>query len=123
MTFSDFRAHANDLYARLGLLKFADIIHRQNVLFLYNLHHKNVPSPLNNTFSVDFTHTYNTCANNIGLINRRLVRTSTFGLRSPRYQSILSWDHCQSQLPSIRLTEQSLSGLKRHIRLLLLSLY
>ncbi|XP_057290244.1 uncharacterized protein LOC130612931 [Hydractinia symbiolongicarpus] len=78
MNFANHRTNANQYYKDLGILKFTDTVKLQNVLFIYKLFHNNLPVPLIGTFSIDFSHSHNTRANSLGLINLRAVRTSAF---------------------------------------------
>lgn len=109
MNFANHRTNTNQYYKDLGILKFTDTVKLQNVLFIYNLFHNNLPVPLIGTFSIDFSHSHNTRANSLGLINLRAVRTSAFGLKSIRHQSVLSWSSCQNALPEIGLLDLPLA--------------
>ena len=99
MAFKAPRDSASDLYANFGVLKFSDMVHLQNILFLEKLSHNKMPDAIQNTFVVDFTHTQPTRANDVGLINLPLVETTSFGKHSIRYNALLSWNLVQSLLP------------------------
>ena len=68
-------------------------------LLKYILSHNKMPDAIQNTFVVDFTHTQPTRANDVGLLNLPLVKTTSFGKHSIRYNALLSWNLVQSMLP------------------------
>ena len=94
------RDSASGLYANFCVLKFSDMVHLQNILFLYKLSRNEMPDAIQCTFSVDFSHTQPTRADNIGLLNLLLVETTSFGKDSIRYNALLSWNFIQSLLPA-----------------------
>ena len=59
-----------------------------------------MPDAIQSTFTVDFSHTQPTRADNIGLLNLPLVETTSFGKNSIRYNALLSWNFIQSLLPA-----------------------
>ena len=123
MCFADFKASVNPLYVELGLIKFTDLIHLHNVSFLHSVYHSNLPSPLLDTFGIDFSHAYNTQASARGLINFRSVRTSCFGLKSVRHQSLQSWQYCHNLCTDSRFVDLSLSKLKHILKSTFLNSY
>lgn len=116
MTFSNYFASADPLFTQLGLMKFTDLIHFQNALLIHRKYHQKVPSPLQKTFAVDFSHSHNTRANARGLINFKLVRTSSFGTKSIRHQAVLSWQFCHDKCPSIKLLDLTENELKSTLK-------
>ena len=54
------------------------------------------------TLSVDFSHSYNTCASAQGLINMTLKDTSTYSFASIKNQSTLSWNKLQKWFPKTK---------------------
>ena len=78
MAFKSPRDSASGLYANFGVLKFSDIVHLQNILFLDKLSRNEMPDAIQSTFAVDFSHTHPTRADNIGLLNLPLVETTSF---------------------------------------------
>lgn len=95
----------------------------QNILFIHDLHSKSLPSVVVSTFDIEFSHSYNTRANQIGLINHRCERTSTYGLKSIRYQSISSWIEIQRVFPSTQLVSLKKPKLKKCLNKYFISLY
>ena len=99
MAFKSPRDSASGLYAIFGVLKFSDMVHLQNILFLDKLSRNEMPDAIQNTSAVDFSHTQPTRADNIGLLNLP-VEINSFGKNSIRYNALLSWNFIQSLLPA-----------------------
>ena len=99
MTFSNYKDHASPLYSYFGMLKFRDIVERQNVLFLHDVYNNNIPRDVVETLNIDFSHFYNTRSSSRGLINKAQRNTTTYGDASWRTQSIASWNKCQMLIP------------------------
>ena len=104
------------LYRDLKLLKFSDLVHLQNVLFVHSVYHRNLPSALLKTFNIDFTHAYPTRACTRGLINSYSKNTTSFGINSIKNQCILSWNHCHNLLPGVRFVNLTASRLKSALK-------
>ena len=60
MTFKSQRDSASGLYANFGVLKFSDMVHLQNILFLDKLSRNEMTDAIQSTFAVDFSHTQST---------------------------------------------------------------
>jgi len=112
LTFSNFRAHVSPLYKYLNLLKFTDIVQRQNVLFLHDIYNGKIPPDVIDTFKIDFSHFHNTRASARGQINSVHKDTTTYGTASIRNQSIDSWNKCQMLFPKKQFFEMSESNIK-----------
>ena len=112
MSFADYHAPVDPLYRDLKLIKFSDLVHLKNVLFLHSVYHQSLPRALLKTFEIDFTHAYPTRACTRGLINSYTKNTVTFGINSVKNQCILSWNHCHNLLPGIRFIDLTASKLK-----------
>ena len=106
IAFKSPRDSASELYAKFRVLKFSDMVHLQNVLFLDKLSRDEMPEPIQRTFAVDFAHALPTRAENTGLLNliQPFVETTCFGKKSIRFNAVLSWNYIQSMLP-VRLSE------------------
>ena len=100
MSFESKRASSSILYANLELLKFSDIVHCQNILFLHKLFYDKMPVSVQNTYAVDFTHAQGTRAEKIGLFNLPVVNTDSFGKNSIRFNALNSWNKIQSSWPN-----------------------
>ena len=110
LSFKSPRESASKLYADLGVLKFSDMIHLQNILLLKNLSLNKSPDTIQNTYAVDLVRD----ADFIDFYEVPDVRTVGFGKNSIRYNSILSWNAVQSLLLPTKLDdfEDLKSGLK-----------
>ena len=95
MSFKSCRTPSSKLFASLKILKFEDMLHIQNTLFLHKLYHNKLPASVQNTFTVDFSHVHITRADKVGLINLPMVNSVSFGKNSIRFCSINSWNHSQ----------------------------
>ena len=116
MSFADYHAPVNPLYRNLDILKFGDLVHLQNVVFVYSCFHQQLPVALINTFAFDFTHTYSTRASTKGLMKSCAKNTTCFGINSVRNQCILSWNYCHEILPNIKLHDLTLTNLKSSLK-------
>ena len=112
ITFSNYRDHASPLYSYLSVIKFRDIVQRQNVLFLHDVYNGIIPSDVVNTLNIDFSHFYNTRASSRGQINSVYRNTSTYGDANWRIQSIASWNKCQKLIPETQFFEMTGPKLK-----------
>ena len=101
MSFKTQRESASPLYADLEVLKFADMVHLENILFLNKLTHNKLPDAIYSTYAEDPVHG---ClmprAQNTGLFNLIQTRTTSFGQHSIKYNSILSWNAIQTLMPT-----------------------
>ena len=52
MTFSKFNSHSLPLFTQLRILPFQDFVKFLNIIFLFNLLNKNLPSPFYETFDL-----------------------------------------------------------------------
>ena len=121
MAFKSPRDSANELYANLCVLKFSDMVHLQNVLFLDKLSRDEMPEPIKRIFAVDFAHALPTRAENTGLLNLPIVESTCFGKKSIRFNAISSWNYIlQSMLP-IKLSD--FEHIKSDLRKCLLTSY
>ena len=123
ITYSHHRAHASPLNNDLNVLKFSDIIEKQNVLFLHDIYNNTLPSAVTSTFNVDFSHSYSTRANTHGLINSQIKNTTSYGIGSLKHQSILSWNKCQKLLPESKFCDLSRSDLDKLLTTTLSKIY
>ena len=92
------RDHASPLYSYFNILKFSDIVKRQNVLFLHDIYEGIIPSAVVDTFDIDFSHAY-TRGCKLGQMNTVYRDTTTYGIASWKLQGIASWNECQVMLP------------------------
>ena len=92
MFFENRRASTSKLYAKLELLKFADIVECENVLLLHKIFHNRMPLSVQDTFAVDFSHTQDTRAEKAGLTNLPTVNLDCFGKNSIKFNDIKSWN-------------------------------
>ena len=92
MFFENRRASSSKLYAKLGLLKFADMVECENVLLLHKIFHNMMPLSVQDTFAVDFSHIQDTRAEKTGLINLHTVNLVCFGKDSIKFNAINSWN-------------------------------
>ena len=81
ITFSDFRADSNPLYADLNILKLADHITLQNCLFVHDALNRISPICFHEYFSLTKTiHSLNTKKSDLGCIFVTSSGTVTYGL-------------------------------------------
>ena len=123
ITFSNYRAHASPLYKYLSILKFSDIVRRQNVLLLHNIYNSIIPPDILDTFNIDFSHFYNTRSSSRGLINSVTKNSTTYGIANLRNQCIASWNKCQILIPKTQFFEMTGPRLKEVLTSGLISNY
>ena len=128
LTFSDYNSPSSTLFLSLKILSFFDFIKYQNILLVYNLLNRKMPSPLCDTFNLSSL-TVNARLNHFptrvksGILQLPRVSTVHFGNYSIRYQSVLSWNLVQNFLDVDDLSTLSLDRLKYLVRFYFLSLY
>jgi len=98
MSFVPPRTSSNNLYVNLEILKFSDMVHCENILFIHKLFHDKMPVSVQNAFAVDFTHARVTRADQTGLFNFPIINTVSFGHNSIRFNALNSWNTVQSVL-------------------------
>ena len=116
MCFADYHAPVDPLYYDLKPIKFKDLVHLQNTLFVHSVFHQNLPTSLLQTFDIEFTHAYPTRACTKGLINSFSKKTTSFGINSIKNQCILSWNHCHKLLPGVRFIDLTAAKLKTALK-------
>ena len=89
MSFADYGAPVDPLYRDLGLIKFNDLVHLKNSLFVHSIFQKTLPESLLKTFEIDASHAYPTRASKAGLLNSLANKTTYFGINSIKNQCIL----------------------------------
>ena len=93
LSFAPFKAHTNQLFIALGLLKVRDIIKCQQLKLVYDFYEKNMPTDLMTLFqSSAEAHTtdMNLNSNIKRLIHR--IKTKTYGLKSIKYHCAELWN-------------------------------
>ena len=61
MNFSEYNSHTSELFKKLELIKFKDIVFLQNALFMYQFHHGILPTVFEEFFTpISEIHKYNT---------------------------------------------------------------
>ena len=93
ITFSDFQAASNPLYANLKILKLADQIKLQNCLFVHDALSKISPICFHNYFSLTNTiHSLHTKSSKLGCLYVTNSNTVTYGLNSITNKCISIWN-------------------------------
>ena len=92
----------------LRSLNLYDLVSLQNFLLAYDHYYNNLPQSLIGIFKlVKNTHLYNTRNSNLDLLTVPSVNTTTFGIHSIHYQSIICWNKLLKLIPN--LTVKTLS--------------
>ena len=124
MTFSDYHAHSNPLFVNLNILKIHDLVKLSNVNLIHDILNSNCPARVSTIFSLDFyQHDYTTRGKNINLLSRPYARTTTYGIKSVTYNSIVLWNNFQKSVPNITLSEIKKRRLSTLYRNFLISQY
>ena len=105
MTFSDYHAHSNPLFVNLNILKIHDLVKLSNISLIHDILNSKCPVRVSTIFSLNFyQHDYTTRGKNINLLSKPYARTSTYGIKSVTYNSIVLWNIFQTSLPDIILS-------------------
>ena len=93
ITFSDFHAECNPLYADLNIIKLADQVTLQNCLFVHDTLKKVSPICFDDYFTLTKTiHSLNTKNSNLGCLFVTSNNTVTYGLHSITSKCISDWN-------------------------------
>ena len=118
INFAPIGSHADPLYKRCNILRLSDIVNLQNVLYVYEHHHHNLPKALSNTFkSIKNVHSHLTQGSKPHkLIFPRVLNViSVFGITNITYQPIKIWNYLMENL-SCKLTTRSRSFCKNLVK-------
>ena len=103
MDSSDFRAHTEPLFKKFGILKFNDMIHLQNCLFVHDFFKGNLPSTFINTFiKLGSRYNYLTRNNHYGMLRIPSYKTTNFGFKSIFNKCNISWNNVCKKLNAPR---------------------
>ncbi len=92
ITFSNFKAHTNNLFFRPKILKFHDIVTFNTALFMHDYHQGKLPIIFHHMFAlVSESHHYNTRLASKSSYCIPLIRTY-YGKFSPRFQGPKIWN-------------------------------
>jgi len=124
ITFSNFRQPSKPLLHQLGVLSISDNVKLQNILLVFQILHNFAPTNICNLFSLSHLNSgYPTRGSLLHLLNKPLVRTTSFGINSIRYQCILNWNFLQSVISQHDLVSLSYYKLKSMVKASLLASY
>ena len=113
MTFSEYNAHSKPLFKSLGIPTISDLTFTLNTVLTYQTLNQLSPLELQNTFNFNYLpSSHVTRGLTSKLLSKPSVRTSSYGINSIRYQSLLHWNLLQSHFNSIDLTSIRMSKLK-----------
>ena len=123
LTFSNYSAHSKPLFKQANILPFSDLIFIQNIILTHQTLNGISPLDIQNSFNLTcLSDSHATRGQNAKLLIRPSVRTSIYGLKSIRYQSILNWNQLQLHFNNTDLSSISLARLKSQTHKLLLSI-
>ena len=101
ISFADFRADENPLYAVNSILKLEDQIKLQNCLFLFDFLHNTLPECFDNYFQkLDdiYTEEISTINSGLGCLFTPFKSTAKYGLQSITRKCIESWNFFTREL-------------------------
>ena len=123
ISFASQRTSAIPFFSELGTVKFCDIVHCQNIIFLHKLLNNNLPISICDTYSIDFTHIYQTRNATNGLFNLPSILSTSFGKNYIRYQSLCSWNKAISQCHHICFISMTTGQLKHFLKTFFVTSY
>ena len=117
ITFSDFYAHRNPLYANLNILKLEDQVKLQNCLFVYDVLTKVSPICFHKYFTLTKTiHPLNTKNAKLGCLFVTNSGTVTYGLNSITNKCISNWNDITKKF-NVDLLSVKRHQLKKRIKI------
>ena len=113
ITFSDFHAPSSVLFFNLNILKVSDLIKLRNISLVKQILNNYAPPRVSSIFALNYyRHGHGTRGSSISLLSRPICRTTSYGINSIKYQSILNWNEFQQSLPETSIVNFSNSALK-----------
>ena len=124
ISFQKLHDPVNPLYKDLKILKFKDLLHLQNCLFVSQVEQ-------NQTFAKSFitlkhcgdNHNYQTRASTKKILDTPLYKTNTYGTHSAKYHCIVDWNQFKRIFPNLSETDYTYSKLKSLIKQYFLNKY
>ena len=124
ITFKKFHDPVNPLYKDLKILKFKDLLHLQNCLFVLQIEQ-------NQTLAKSFVtlkhcgdnHNYQTRASTKRILDTPLYKTNTYGTHSAKYHCILDWNQFKRIFANLSETDYTYWKLRSLIKQYFLNKY
>lgn len=124
ITFSNFNSPSNPIFLNLNILTLSDLIKFLNIILTFNIINLHSPGNICDIFKlVCHSSNHSTRSKSIKLLARPSVRTTSFGLKSIRYQSIINWNNIQQHFHQYDLASLTLKQLKKICKTYLLDCY
>ena len=94
-----FHAPSSELFFNLNILKISDLIKLRNISLVKQILNNHCPPRVASIFALSFyQHGHRTRGSSISLLSRPNCRTTSYGINSITYQSILNWNKFQQAL-------------------------
>ena len=101
ISLTQYDAHTLQIFARLNIIKFSDLISLCNCLFIYKHFFSKAPSIFSHVFILaSKTHEQNTRFASHGLLIKPRCNTSKYGTNAFVAPAIASWNFFQKEFPS-----------------------
>ena len=102
INFADYREHADPLFKNHEILRINDFVKLQNMFLVYDSMNNRLPSILNNIYTnVQSVHNH-ASRNSLKMkLSIPVVQSTTYGLNSIKYQSIMIWNQLIDEYPEI----------------------
>ena len=104
LTFSEYRAHTDPLFAKLNLIKVEDIFSTQKILFMFETLHDEIPEELKRIFTLNDT-LYDKETRSRHLFHIPKAKTTRFGLNTIRFDGPKLWNEFCAQILSEKNTQ------------------
>ena len=96
LTFSNFNSHTKPIFRDLKILSLPDLIFLSNIILIYQILNDISPIDICNIFNLHYqSSNHLTRSVSQKQLSRPMVRTTSFGLQSIQYRSILNWNSLQ----------------------------
>ena len=99
LTFSNFNSHTKPIFCDLKILSLPDLIFLSNIILIYQILNDISPIDICNIFNLHYqSSNHLTRSVSQKQLSRPMVRTTSFGLQSIQYRSILNWNSLKHAL-------------------------
>jgi len=114
ITFSRHTAHSAPLFKQLDITSLSNLILLNNIKLAYQALNNITPIAVKNILNLCYISTpYPTRGASLKLLSRPLVKTTKFGIKSIKYQTVLNWNNLQNEFKNIDLTSTELSKVNK----------
>ena len=114
ITFSSHNTHSDPLFKQLNILSISRLIFLSNIKLAHETLNNIAPAAVKDILNLRYvSSSYPTRGALCKLLSRPLVKTTKFGIKSIRYQTVLNWNNLQNEFKGMDLTSAELSKINK----------